>query len=523
MKTIALLLLLTQEVSSEKNILLKFAVQNPDEIKAKSLWVTMDGGKTWNPAEKAVKNLRFVAQKQHIYAYVEVPEDGTYGFYLQLEDMAGNKTPPPTESTQPQINVTVDTTRPSIEFKRTDRFLAKSLDTKLSFAFHENNNIKDTSLWFTKDKKKWLAANDSQEVKVKWDIQGNEITAHIQVEAEGTYWFSVQLEDTAGNRTPDPASPDSTVLEVEFSPNIPQIVLPYKNSILMVPNVYVIKWISPASISLKEGSGRLFYRERDKTTGWVQIADNLNPSGIHLWSPPLKDTAVDLKFEIMDTFGNKIVSSVVHGITIRSERKANIKKALELYKTARLDLAQKDYERALKNYYLILEEWSSFPEALNDLANIYYEKKEMEKALEFFYRAQNADKANPKYYLNIAICLFDLNMLENAIEAAHDTIILNKGADPTLAIKTAILLKKIYDKANDNPLITEMLKECVNDLLAGKQLNKETKTSMEQILKEISNANKKNTGESEKTSDNNEKSPNVDKKSEEPEKKEGDK
>ncbi|MBI4244781.1 MAG: tetratricopeptide repeat protein [Planctomycetes bacterium] len=460
----------SEQVSKERSFLVKFSLEKPESIKSKVLWITRDLGQTWQSDGAYLKNLKYVMQDKHVYVYLEVIEDGKYGFYLQLEDEAGNKSPDPTVETIPQIYITVDTVSPVIKLKRKEKYVSNTLTAEISFVYQETTEIKERLLWWSRDGRDWNRSTDTSEVKVNWIPQGNEMTANILVESEGKYWFSIQLVDIAGNRTPAPTNQLAEWIEIEFSPFSPQIVIPIKYDTLTVPNIYVIKWYSPVTLPLKEKATSLYFRK--KLGEWVKIGENLENSGIYLWSPPLEDTLVSLKMEVMDTKGNLISSPVVSDIRLRHEKEGNVKRAVDLYKVARLYMAQKDYDKALTNYYLILDEWSSYPLALNDIANIYYEKGEKEKSLEFFYRAVSSDKANPKYYLNVAICLFDLMLYDNVLDSLQNAVALETSSDPSIPTKAAVMLIKLNEKVASKES-KEKLKQIISDILKRKIIGKE--------------------------------------------------
>ncbi len=79
----------------------------PKDVARVRLWITTDGGAAWKP-----------------YGYdgdcaspagVKVDADGTYGFYVSLEDAAGHAKSAPADGARPELVVVVDTAPPEVE------------------------------------------------------------------------------------------------------------------------------------------------------------------------------------------------------------------------------------------------------------------------------------------------------------------------------------------------------------------------------------------------------------------------
>ncbi len=71
------------------------------------LWASESGGAEWRPHGYYARG-RSVVQ-------VDTERDGSYGFYVVLEDLAGNKSPEPEPGTSPQVTIVVDTKPPDLE------------------------------------------------------------------------------------------------------------------------------------------------------------------------------------------------------------------------------------------------------------------------------------------------------------------------------------------------------------------------------------------------------------------------
>jgi len=71
------------------------------------LWVSESGGAEWRPHG-------YYAPGQSV-VQVDTERDSSYGFYVVLEDLAGNKSPEPEPGTSPQVTIVVDTKPPHLE------------------------------------------------------------------------------------------------------------------------------------------------------------------------------------------------------------------------------------------------------------------------------------------------------------------------------------------------------------------------------------------------------------------------
>lgn len=81
--------------------------QGTGDVARVELWVTEDGGASWKRAgwdPDARTPVGFSAQR-----------DGTYGFFIVAEDLAGNRSEEPSPGTLPQLTVVVDTRPPAVE------------------------------------------------------------------------------------------------------------------------------------------------------------------------------------------------------------------------------------------------------------------------------------------------------------------------------------------------------------------------------------------------------------------------
>jgi Flp pilus assembly protein TadD len=90
-----------------RQVVLTFATAGAGPVESVELWVSGDGGSTWQPApaertsEKAVRHT--------------VAADGRYDFYLVLHSPAGSSSEPPQAGSTPHVRTVVDTVAPTLQ------------------------------------------------------------------------------------------------------------------------------------------------------------------------------------------------------------------------------------------------------------------------------------------------------------------------------------------------------------------------------------------------------------------------
>ncbi len=92
---------------ASRRVVLAYAAANDAPVEQIDVWVTRDGGKTWNTA--AVERC---GRQAVCYA---APEDGWYGFYLVLKNAAGVSADPPAGGAEPHTRIVVDTQPPTLQ------------------------------------------------------------------------------------------------------------------------------------------------------------------------------------------------------------------------------------------------------------------------------------------------------------------------------------------------------------------------------------------------------------------------
>ena len=95
-----------QPVAS-REILLSFAADQPELVKAVQVYASDDGGRTWRPIESE----RVESHRVRCVA----PADGRFDFFIVLENEHGASSSPPVTGTPPHASVMIDTLAPTLQ------------------------------------------------------------------------------------------------------------------------------------------------------------------------------------------------------------------------------------------------------------------------------------------------------------------------------------------------------------------------------------------------------------------------
>jgi cytochrome c-type biogenesis protein CcmH/NrfG len=108
---------------NSRAIILSFESASSAEIDRVDLWCSNDGGTTWNAptvASTAPNAVRF-----------DAPQDGTYGFYVALENKGGRSAEAPSPGCAPHVVVVVDTAPPTLQIHRARECTSPAGDTQI--------------------------------------------------------------------------------------------------------------------------------------------------------------------------------------------------------------------------------------------------------------------------------------------------------------------------------------------------------------------------------------------------------
>ncbi|MBI5864197.1 MAG: hypothetical protein HZB38_06795 [Planctomycetes bacterium] len=95
-------------VNSRELVLGLEATSQADRVEA---WLSQNDGQTWTSVAAELTGSRSVR--------LSVNNDGTYGIYLVLQNAGGRSAQAPTAGTQAHVRVTVDTTPPTLQVRKT--------------------------------------------------------------------------------------------------------------------------------------------------------------------------------------------------------------------------------------------------------------------------------------------------------------------------------------------------------------------------------------------------------------------
>jgi tetratricopeptide (TPR) repeat protein len=124
-------------IQSERQIKIRYKLDELTAVKERILWYTTDGGKTWERAE----GVKWVYEEGvGNYVIFDAPSEGEYGFFLQFSDLANNLTPPPRSGEKPQLTVVIKAKPREIEkarehFKRGAVLAAQGRDEEAIFEY----------------------------------------------------------------------------------------------------------------------------------------------------------------------------------------------------------------------------------------------------------------------------------------------------------------------------------------------------------------------------------------------------
>ncbi|MFH1747316.1 MAG: tetratricopeptide repeat protein [Planctomycetota bacterium] len=173
-----------------RQVLLSYTVTNSTTVTAVDLWVTCNGGQTW----ESTKNTSL----DHGTLKHEVDRDGTWGFYLVLKNDNGSSCPPPEPGTPPHIRVVVDTLAPTLQVHPTESPHSPTGGEMLSLRaslIDENLGTAGTRLFYrTTDATEWRDGGIIE-------IQDSHLRWQIPTSLHGKVGLRVVATDLAGNRS----------------------------------------------------------------------------------------------------------------------------------------------------------------------------------------------------------------------------------------------------------------------------------------------------------------------------------
>jgi tetratricopeptide (TPR) repeat protein len=247
--------------------------ERADDLAKVELYVTQDGGATW-------EFFGFDPDTGPKIGYT-AERDGTYGFWIVLEDLAGNRSTTPVNGTLPQLVVVIDTTPPKVELL-SPRGGAFGPSRGIDVAWRASDEYlgeKPVTVLVSRDAgKTWVEASGGlpSEGSFAWRMK------ELPPAGVKGYRFRAVAVDQAGNRG-EATSPDDCLLDE--APPVVRVAGPVESTTADV-NVVV-------SGDDEGGSGiesvRLYVSMDDGAT-WHEAASSGVPSDPLVWRAPRSGT-----------------------------------------------------------------------------------------------------------------------------------------------------------------------------------------------------------------------------------------
>ena len=177
---------------SSRDVLVGFSPGNGAQVETIRLWVSRDGGQSWQaetPKRVSERTLRHT-----------VPEDGWYGFYVVLENAAGSSAEPPTSGSEPHVRVVVDTVAPTLQLHAGSSQMkvagGETLTVRLSLIDENQGEAGARVFYRTCEEGSWTDGGLARlrESELKWRVP--EVLA-------GCVDLRLVATDLAGNRSSD--------------------------------------------------------------------------------------------------------------------------------------------------------------------------------------------------------------------------------------------------------------------------------------------------------------------------------
>lgn len=239
-----------------------------------SFYITEDMGNTW----------RFYREDPDCESpmTIEIPAEGTYGFFCQVTDRFGNVEPEPAPGANPQSVVVVDRTPPTANWlsQSQNSFLGKNhgQDMELSWAVTDPNlGTHPVTIQYASD------ARNNFDREASWTMLHEKLAASGSVfwspPAEGTYFFRLVGEDLAGNVTIayNPAA-------VIFDTTPPRVTAVFPHSSNQLENEIIVGAVDDRGSGVKD----VFLYVSDNAGDFWQILRETNEMGesVQVRRPP---------------------------------------------------------------------------------------------------------------------------------------------------------------------------------------------------------------------------------------------
>lgn len=280
---------------------------NPADISKVVLWVTSDGGATWQHLGAFPGNGKGIFYKA---------QDGRYGFYCAYMTNDGAWTATPAAHSTPQATVVVDSTPPRLEIRSPlagDQFFAAESNQTgakipvLWDAFDDNLAEQTLSILASQDGESWteigttLAATGAFEATLK-PSEKPYLLKIITRDAAGNEAASIQEKGFAVAVQPSPRADKNPVLQLER---------PCGGEVLRGGSEQAVIW---KSIDLPENVKEIVAEFYDGEK-WREIRRVSDPSGAFIWHVP-ESPGADCRVRLSADLKYKTITSESGQFTI---------------------------------------------------------------------------------------------------------------------------------------------------------------------------------------------------------------
>ena len=195
----------------------------------------------------------------------EASGDGSYGFYSQAIDHAGNNETPPVGNDTWTI---IDTIDPTLEMTPLPLYTLTQNFT-VTASVDDENGIASVTLYVIKNSSAAVLVGTDSNAPYEWMIEGT------LWGLDGSYGFSATATDSSGNTRAMPVDPEISTLMDLCAPNL-TIVSPVPDIITGVTSM-TVNWTGNDT-----GSGVKSYRLQLDDGAWIDVGHNTTHNLTHL-------------------------------------------------------------------------------------------------------------------------------------------------------------------------------------------------------------------------------------------------
>ncbi len=413
------------------------------KVTPKALWVSRDGGKSWKTAGDAgvtEKWAEYDPATQSIDCTVRVPEDGPWDFAAELADRVGLTTPAPRpgQAAVPRLRYDVreEGRLQWISPRADEEFIAGNQVIFRWMTDKKGLREKSVTLYWQIEGQPWNVVSTALDLEGRYVgiLPQTSATARIRFRLSA---FTLSGAEVTSKELAGTVMPGQSVVGLAWD-------TPRGRPEWAGGTTVTLRWTSLGP-EFRERSADLAYQLEDEP--WTLITRGLEATGSYLWVVPNRETArLRLRVRALTRAGQEAAATTEH-VSVKVTERPNIVLARELYDRARILAAQGRTPEAMLKYGEALQAWSEFGEVYNDLGTLHADMKDYPKALENFLRARKACPSDPVPYVNAAMMLVRMGLLEDAMADLRDALALGVDRSPRSAALAGEMLLAILADA----------------------------------------------------------------------------